>query len=606
MDLANRSRKLISQQMQSLEQKRNLRISYARWLFVLAIFILYGLQLTVNNQIFNFTSPAVLLIAGYAVYSIIAWAVSAAFGRQFKLLPVVTLWLDVILALAISWQFGKEVPIFAMAYLPALLLVIVGGIIGGGLAVLVVGITNTAFFLSNSTLPGLDLKSNLGLIMLATFLMAILVVVSLFIITQSRTALTKADKEVLEEAIANANSSNLQELQNRVKAVYRVASTLSATLDYQKVVRNILVEVESVFDLTVGTVLIFEGTVNAIRVADAIGLTEEEMRKPIETRYGVMKEALAEARPILVADEESMDEWRKIFPSLNSCHNAMVMPMRGGYEVYGLLLIASKQYETYHETDLEMLVALTSHTVVAMQNATLYRNLLEDRNKMLTAEEEVRHTLARNLHDGPAQAVAAFSMQTEFIRRLFRSEPERAMQELQALGKQAQQTSKEIRTLLYELRPLVLESQGLNAALEQYAARFPTNPNDPQVHFSASNDFSNRLNPAVENTVFTILQEAVNNTRKHAQAHNIWLHLDLKDGFLVASAQDDGKGFDLASVERSYDQRGSLGLTNMRERAALVSGTVNIVSQPGRGTSVIIRIPLTEATLAAPGVGATS
>src|SRR3954451_24890153 len=100
--------------MQSLEQKRNLRISYARWLFVLAIFVLYGLQLTVNNQPLVLSSPAVLLIGGYAVYSIIAWAVSAAFGRQIKLLPLLTLWLDVIISLAISWQFGKEVPIFAM------------------------------------------------------------------------------------------------------------------------------------------------------------------------------------------------------------------------------------------------------------------------------------------------------------------------------------------------------------------------------------------------------------------------------------------------------------------------------------------------------------
>ena len=307
---------------------------------------------------------------------------------------------------------------------------------------------------------------------------------------------------------------------------------------------------------------------------------------------------MAQAKPILINDETTLTEWRQLLPSLKNCRTALVMPLRGGYEVYGLILIASNKADNYHESDLQLMVALTSHTVVAMQNTTLYRNLLAERNKMLTAEEEVRHTLARNLHDGPAQAVASFSMQIEFIRRLMRSEPERAVNELSQLGKQALQTSKEIRTLLYELRPLVLELQGLEAALEQYAARFPTAPNDPSVHFSRVGPEDIRLSPSVETTIFTILQEAVNNARKHAIAKNIWLQVEYKYGFVNAVAQDDGKGFDVSAIEQSYDRRGSLGMTNMRERAALVGGQVTIEFKMGRGTRVMIRIPMTEANLA--------
>jgi signal transduction histidine kinase len=166
------------------------------------------------------------------------------------------------------------------------------------------------------------------------------------------------------------------------------------------------------------------------------------------------------------------------------------------------------------------------------------------------------------------------------------------------LGKTAQQTSKEIRTLLYELRPLVLESQGLEAALEQYAARFPTNPHDPAVYFSTAGEEDIHLNSNVETTIFTILQEAVNNARKHAEAKNIWLQVEFKEGFVIAVAQDDGKGFDTADIELNYDKRGSLGLTNMRERATLVGGKVIIESKPGKGTRVMIRIPLTTSNLA--------
>ncbi len=267
-------------------------------------------------------------------------------------------------------------------------------------------------------------------------------------------------------------------------------------------------------------------------------------------------------------------------------------------EVFGLMFIASKHDNAYNTSDIELVIGMSAHTVLAMQNATLYHNLLEDRNKLLTQEEEVRHELARNLHDGPAQAVAAISMQTEFIRRLFKTEPDRALDELTNLGKQAQQTSREIRTLLYELRPLVLESQGLVPAMEQYAKRFPHNPSDPQVHVSTAT-FPARLSPQVETTIFTILQEAVNNARKHARARNIWIHMETREGYILASAQDDGRGFDVAAMESNYDQRGSLGMTNMKERAALVGGQVNVRSVVGQGTAIVIRIPINDQTVPA-------
>ena len=600
MDLVNRSRKLILQRAQNLERSRNLRVCYIRWFFVLALLA----QVFLERNFFGTTTPGesqnvYYLLGGYAVYSLVVMLVTMTFGRQATLLPAVGLGLDIVLATVVCWLIAT--PIFALAYAPALVMAILVGVLAGGIGVAAVGVANIAFFFVTTTHT---FRSEDGLLAMVVFVAMLLVVVAIFVITQSRGSLLKTNNEMLEEAIANANSTNLVELQHRVKAVYRVASTLSATLDYQKVVHNILVEVQSVFQVSVGAVLLFEGTMNNLRVADANGMSDQEKYKPIDTRYGLIKDALSEAAPILIEDEETMEDLRKIFPSVKNCRGAIIMPLRGGYEVYGILMIASEQANTYHETDLELMVALTSHTIVAMQNATLYRNLLEDRNKMLTAEEEVRHTLARNLHDGPAQAVAAFSMQTEFIRRLFKNEPDRALEELAMLGKQAQQTSKEIRTLLYELRPLVLESQGLSAALEQYATRFPMAPNDPDVHFTANDDFSNRINPAVEATIFTILQEAVNNARKHAKARNIWLHLEFRDGFIVASAQDDGQGFDTVAMERNYDQRGSLGMTNMKERAALVGGTTSVVSRPGQGTSIIIRIPLTEATLSVPAANA--
>jgi signal transduction histidine kinase len=432
----------------------------------------------------------------------------------------------------------------------------------------------------------------ISLEVLQPILMVLIFSLAVYIITNTATAVTSLQNELLEEAVARANTANLTELQNRVKAVYRVARTLNRTLDYRKVIEDILIELETVFDISAGAVLLFDERSN-LRVEDGLRLSPTEQTMIIGVLPRAIREVVMKGEPTLVTDKESLEEIYSLFPSIKGCPSAVVMPMRGGYEVFGLVLIASRQENAYNAQDLEWIVALTSHPIIALQNAKLYQSLMADRNKMIRDVEEVRHTLARNLHDGPAQAVAAFSMQAEFIRRLIKNDPDKAVEEVSSLGKQAIQTSKEIRTLLFELRPLALESQGLDAALEQYASRFPMNPDDPKVHFSANN-FSGRVAPNVETTVFTVLQESINNARKHAKAQNMWLNLEIKGGYIIASAQDDGKGFDVKAMEANPERRHSLGMTNMRERAALVNGTVQVDSVPGRGTIIILKIPLNE------------
>jgi signal transduction histidine kinase len=596
LDLLNKTRRITLQRNLSLENSLGTRLSYVRWLWIFALFGYALLVKSLTNSPINFNNPAIYLIGAYAFINLIIMLASGTLGKGSSLLVYVSLVLDAILTTAISFLFDQ--PIFFFAYVPGIFALILMGIWEGVLTIGLVAVANIIYLSSFS--KGFNFQGETALALYGLIGMLLLVAFSIVILVQTSRPLLRISEEMLEEALAKANEAHLLDLQNRARAIYRVANTLSATLDYQKVVKTTLHELETVFDISVGALLLFEGSLSNMRVADGLRLSLDEEQATVSSATGILREVLRNGQPMTVSTGAYLDEIRAIFPSLRNCHTILIMPLRAGFEVFGLLTIASKQANAYGENDIELMTTLTAHTVIAMQNATLYRNLLEDRNKLLTSEEEVRHQLARDLHDGPAQAVAAFSMQAEFIRRLFKSEPDRALDELSSLGKQAQQTSREIRTLLYELRPLVLESQGLVAAMEQYAKRFPNVPNDPYVHFNASNYNSNiRLSPQVETTIFTILQEAVNNARKHAQARNIWLTLAVKDGYIVASAQDDGKGFDVAKVEADYASRGSLGLTNMRERASLVDGQVWLQSAPGQGTAVIVQIPIKEGTIQA-------
>jgi signal transduction histidine kinase len=160
------------------------------------------------------------------------------------------------------------------------------------------------------------------------------------------------------------------------------------------------------------------------------------------------------------------------------------------------------------------------------------------------------------------------------------------------MAEMSHRASRDLRTVLFELRPVMLDSHGLVATLKEYVQKVRESQNLP-LRLDAGG-FNRRLPPKSESTIFAILQEAINNAQKHAEAKNIWLRLAERDKTLVAVVEDDGAGFDMATVEGSYGQRGSLGLLNMRERAEMVDGMLTIRSVPGFGTTVTLRVPLSD------------
>lgn len=144
--------------------------------------------------------------------------------------------------------------------------------------------------------------------------------------------------------------------------------------------------------------------------------------------------------------------------------------------------------------------------------------------------------------------------------------------------------------MLFTLRPVILETEGLVAALIQYAENLQESDDLP-VQIEAAG-FDADLDLEVEGVVFAILEEAIHNARKHAQASSIWVRLRVEGDLLVAEVVDDGRGFDVEAVETSYGSSGSLGMLNLKERAVLIGGTVNVESAKGQGTRVTLLVPV--------------
>jgi signal transduction histidine kinase len=162
----------------------------------------------------------------------------------------------------------------------------------------------------------------------------------------------------------------------------------------------------------------------------------------------------------------------------------------------------------------------------------------------------------------------------------------------------ASRASHQMRTLLFELRPLVLETQGLGAALQIFLERRQKDIAESQktglslkIETDQPGGDISRQDGKVEATIFAIVQETVNNAIKHAKADNIAVTLKETADGVYTQIDDDGVGFDLEGVMRNYEARGSLGMINLRERAESIGGEFIMESSPGQGTHISIYVP---------------
>jgi two-component system sensor histidine kinase DegS len=213
------------------------------------------------------------------------------------------------------------------------------------------------------------------------------------------------------------------------------------------------------------------------------------------------------------------------------------------------------------------------------------------RSAAFSAQEQERQRLAREIHDGPAQALANAIVALEFVERAIRASSgptvERALDEVERIKSSLRDGLTEIRRFIFDLRPTMLQDRGLPQTVEHYIATY-------QSVFPMAIDFQPahhlpRLTPDQELTAFRVIQESIQNARKHARAATVSVSINHVDHTLFVVVSDNGRGF---SPERvTTHLMGGAGLRGMRERAALIGGTLTIESALGEGTTIILEAP---------------
>ena len=212
--------------------------------------------------------------------------------------------------------------------------------------------------------------------------------------------------------------------------------------------------------------------------------------------------------------------------------------------------------------------------------------------RLITAQEDERKRIARELHDQFGQALAVLALQTQVAQKFVSTRPEQASQVLNQTQELIGETSEQMYDMIMALRPSVLDDLGLLAALRSHAERIFRGTD---IVFSLDGSrMGGRLPPSIEIVLYRVFQEALTNIIRYARARNVSIVLARENGVFSGEISDDGQGFDLAALRKGPDEPQGMGLLGMQERVAQQNGMLDIISEPGCGTRIVIHIPLEE------------
>jgi len=387
-----------------------------------------------------------------------------------------------------------------------------------------------------------------------------------------------------------------QERLDQVSLFYQIGQSLASSLDLERVLRETIELTTVILDAEAATLFLLDEAREELVFAIPTGEKGEMLRQfRIPLDQGVAGWVVRTGQPALVNNVREDPRFLSQVDSQTgfTTQNLLCVPLQYRGRITGALETVNKRAPSgFTDEDLQWLTMLATQAAIAIENARLYESLRQERDKIIAVQEEVRHRLARALHDGPAQDLARVLLDLDYVRNLLNKKPEdvpTALDEIEAL---IRRTNREIRHFLFELRPVILETRGLVAALEYYLQQWEESEHIPATLEIV--ELPHDLDPKASGIIFSIIQEAFNNLRKHAQAQHVWVRLQRQNSTLLVEVEDDGVGFDVSQVLKSYDERNSFGLLNMREQAELLEGMLEILSPSPRlerGTLVRMQFP---------------
>lgn len=413
--------------------------------------------------------------------------------------------------------------------------------------------------------------------------------------------------EASRQELARWNIDLEDEIQRRTKelsALNAIITTISQSLNLDKILNDTLNKILTVMEMEAGVVHLLDEKTDRLIIMAHQGLSPEYVQEILKLKPGedIARQVVQSGEPIVVNDVMDSPETTAMVGERGKFRAYISLPVKSKNKVLGTLSLASYTPNKFEPETVRLLSAMGDAIGIAVENARATQSLEEANKireqlleKLISAQEEERRRIARQLHDEASQSLAALAINLEAIADTLPVRYHDTKQKLDILKERAIQTAGGIRNLALELRPSALDDLGLSMAIDWYAKDYLAK-RGLNVKIEVIGP-KTKLPSYTETMLFRIIQEALTNVVKHAEASLVKLQLQLSDSVAIVQVEDNGKGFDVEATLSGEDVRRNLGLHGMAERATLLGGTFTIRSQPGQGTCLRVEVPLMEGNI---------
>lgn len=406
-------------------------------------------------------------------------------------------------------------------------------------------------------------------------------------------------------------------------AVNTAIRSISGALDISSVLQNIADAARELLHSRYAALGV-ANEVGEIEQFITSGITPEQRAAigPVPKGHGLLGLLIKEGKPLRVPDIATDPRSHGFPPNHPPMKSLLGVPILfKGRPVGDLYLTDKLNADEFNEEDQDLLLLLSNHAAVAIENARLYEKEREAHDRLqawsaeleakvaertaeiqryskelttrvLQAQEEERKRISRELHDDTAQSLSTLMINLDLLEPFVPQENAMLKTGFDRVRELARRTLDETRALSHDLRPTILDDFGLVAALRWFAEEYERTFGIPVIVYT-ENVPDERLSSDVELALFRIAQEALTNAGKYAEATSLALSLTFPNSSARLIVEDNGKGFDLPAIE-GPTRRGGLGLYGMRERADLLGADLSIETSPGEGTRIAVMVPLVE------------
>ncbi len=399
-------------------------------------------------------------------------------------------------------------------------------------------------------------------------------------------------------------------------ALSRVAAAISGLTDLDTILRVGLDTVLAVLDRGIGGIMLLDDDTGTLSYRVYHGISDDYAREMrIRLGEGIAGKVAESARAAMVEDiSQSPEAAHPELISKEGLKAFVSVPLMSRDRVLGVMNIASNLPHQFTEKDIHLLYATGDLLGMAIEQARLYGELRRSRERYrqlvrfaLMAQEEERRRISRELHDETSQALSGLVLNLQAVTEMVEMagiQDARLKETLKKAHGLAVEVGNEIHRLIVNLRPTLLDSLGLVPALRQHAQSV-LEPLGISLSFHFD-ELGRALPKDVETNLFRVAQGAIGNIQQHSRATSVSISLMVNGNELVMTISDNGIGFDVSQIKTVEPSGRGAGLFSMKERVQLMGGTCNVKSQPGRGTTVTVRVPIQWRTASVKDKGASS